>query len=206
MELREYIDIFRKSKALIIVGTLLIIAVSVIVIGFSKAKYDTSVTFTVDKTMVAQQSVTPYYQFDGYYTQQSSGFFADTVMNWLQSPSVVSDIYSQAGLSTPKVRNVSQLSKIFTVKKYPPATLGITLTSDDPDQAKKLLTASADVLKKLTDETNTSNTTEMFILRSSKPVSSEIKPFWTLDIIVAAVLGLIVTTFIALLNHYMKKD
>ncbi len=206
MELGEYISVFKKAKLLIIGGTLLIIAIAALVIAFSKPRYDTSVTFTVDKTMVADQKNTPYYQFDGYYTQQSSGFFADTVMNWMQSPSIVADIYKTAGLDLPSVRNVSQLSKVFVVKKYPPATLGIKITSKDPESSKLLLNASATELKRLTDESNTTNATEVFILRSSAPVSTQIKPFWSLDIIVAAILGLVVTTFAAILKHYLSKE
>lgn len=205
MEIKEYIQIFKNAKLLIIGGTLIIMLVSALLIGMSKPQYDTSVTITVDKTR-NETSNNNFYQYDGYYTQQSSGFFADTVMNWLQSPSVVTDIYKQANLDLPTVRNLSQLSKVFIVKKYPPATLGIKITSTNSSESQKLLNASTVVLKKLTDQINSTNSSDTFVLRSSNPVSSKILPFWALDITIAAILGLVLTTFITLFRYYLKKS
>ena len=206
MELREYIQVFKGAKLLIVGGTLMVILIATLIIGMSKPQYDTSVTITVDKIRTENATNNNFYQYDGYYTQQSSGFFADTVMNWLQSPSVVTDIYNQAKLDLPSVRNLSQLSKILVVKKSPPATLGIKITSDNSSESQQLLNASTIVLKKLTDQVNLTNTNETFLLRSSNPVSSKIKPFWALDMIIAAVLGLITSIFIALFRYYLKKS
>lgn len=205
MELREYLQIIKGAKLFIIGGTLVIMLVSALVIAMSSPEYDTSVTITVDKTKL-ETTNSNFYQYDGFYTQQSNGFYADTVMNWLQSPSIVTDIYSQAKLDLPSVRNLTQLSKVFVVKKYPPATLGIKITSTNSSDSQKLLTASTIVLKKLTDQVNSTNSGDSFVLRSSNPVSSKILPFWALDMALAAVLGLVVTIFGAFFRYYLKKS
>ncbi|MFA6082093.1 MAG: hypothetical protein WC773_01580 [Patescibacteria group bacterium] len=206
MELIDYIKIFGRAKKLIIFGTLLVVLITALFIATGKTRYDTSLTLTIDRVSIIDQKTTPYYLYDGYYAQQAGGLFAQTVGNWMISPSVVKSIYANADVDLPDLRSSTQLGKLFTVKQFQPATVDITLRSTDSVQSEKLLNSANTVLQGLTDETNAAKTDEKYVLRASGPVSVKVQPFWALDITLAVVIGLVLTTFLAMLGTYLKKD
>ncbi len=206
MELRDYVTLFNKSRQFIILGTLLVVAVTVLYTYFAKTTYDTSVTITVDRSNLTDQKDAPYYLYDDYYALQSSGLFADTVINWMQSPGIVQDVYRRANVGVPSVRTVAQLGKLFTVKKAPPSTVTIIKRTFDPNEGQILLNAANAQLQDLASEANKARATDKFVLRSTAPVSAEVKPFWVLDIALSLIIGLLATTFVVLFRAYLKDN
>lgn len=202
MELRDYITVFNRSKVFIILGTLIVVGVTALFTALNRTSYETTTTITVERSSSDLQSGAPYYTYDGYYNIQSSGFFADTIVNLMQSPSVVQSIFSRAHVDLPSVRTVSMLGKIFTVRKSPPATVSISYKSGDQDQAKTLLSAATIEMQQQAKEL-TSENGATFNIYATSPVSSAIIPFWALNMSLAVIVGIVLTTFISLFNHYL---
>ncbi len=204
MELREYLAIFNRAKWVIIVGTIVVVVLTFLVIKLSKTQYDSTMTITVGYQRPVQQGNVGYFLYDDYYSMQSSGLFATTVASWMQSPNIVQAIYAQAGITLPKVRNASQLGKIFTVSQSQQSTTDtVTLRGPDKNQSEKLLSAASQVLEQQTNNLNNNQKNNQFILQITQPSSTKIEPFWSLDISIAIVLGLLVTTFGVMLNWYL---
>jgi hypothetical protein len=73
-----------------------------------------SVSFAVNR--INSQS-TAEYQYDGYYALQAADLFAQTVVSWFSTPSVLREVYDQASMD-PEITTVSSLANRFKVKKY----------------------------------------------------------------------------------------
>ncbi len=206
MELHEYVRVLQKSWVTVVGVTVAFILVTVAVLYFSKPQYDTNVTLTLDRPNTVNQSTVNYYLYDSYYTIQSSGFYADTIINWLGSPGIVQAIYNRAAVPLPPVRVVTQLGKVFTARKFPPATVSITLQNSDNQQGKILLDAATKELQQKSDELTQKNINESIVIHSTDPVTTKVVPFWALDIVIAALIGLLLSTFMVFLQHYMQDE
>ena len=205
MELRDYYNILKRSKTFIALGTLVIVALSIVFTILSKDSYDTTMAITVDKTDAVDQKQANYYLYDNYYSIQASGLFADTTAGLLQSPSIVQAIYDRAHISLPQVRNITQLTKIFTVRKTPPATLAVTIRSTNPDQSKSLLLAASSELQDRAQGLNQSTSREFNVIATA-PVSVKVAPFWALNIALAVLIGLFITKIIVLIQWYLTPS
>jgi len=194
----------QKSWMFVAGATLVFVVIVVGVIAASKPKFDTNVTLTIDRPNPINQQDVNYYLYDNYYTQQSSGLFADTIINWMQSPGVVQAIYTRAALPVPPVRNVTLLGKIFTVRKYPPATVSITYRSTDNQQGRALMEAATKELQEQANAFSQKNHNDQLVLHATAPVSAEVKPFWVLDVLIAVVIGLLFSTFAIFLREYLR--
>ncbi len=204
MELRDYLTVFSRGKWFISLSTLGIVLLTVVLTSTAKVKYDTNMVLTVDRLETLNQKTVPYYLYDDYYAIQASGLFADTVANLIQSPGIVKSAYDRAHVELPAVRNVAQIGKLFTLRKLPPASLSITIRSGDNLQSKTLFASLNDELSSRVDEINQNHPTDRFVLRATEPVSTQVKPFWALNITLAALIGFILATFLALLSVYIQ--
>lgn len=205
MELRDYLHTIQRGLGLIVASTLLLVVVVSVVIYTSTTKFDSNVTLTIDRPNVIDQKSVGYYLYDDYYAIQSSGFLADTVINLLQSPSVVQAIYGRAAVPLPTVRNVSALSKIFTARKFPPATVSITIRTDNEAHNRQLLEAATAELQERAHDLSQNQATAIS-LHATTTASVVVKPFWSLDIVISTLIGLLLGTFIVFIREYIRPS
>src|SRR3990167_824099 len=137
MELREYFRIIGRYKIIFWGVVILALAGTILFTKLQPKSYLASTTITVNKASSLKQSQVNYYLFDNYYNVQSSGLFSQIITSWFSSPALVKEIYSKADISLPPVSQ-KKLAKIFKAVRQEPATINISVTNSNKEEAEKL--------------------------------------------------------------------
>lgn len=91
MELREFINIFVVRKRLFFAVFLAFVFAAFAGYRFQPMRYETSLTLNISRTGFDR---TDAYRYDQFYRLQADERFADTVVRWIASPSVRSEMRS----------------------------------------------------------------------------------------------------------------
>ncbi len=122
MEFKEWLDIFRKRTRMMITVILGCIAVGVLWYVFQPRGLAADLTLNV--TRIGSQETSDY-KYDDFYRLQADERFADTVVRWLGSPRIVSDIYSTAHLDADSL-GLSGLNKAFKSERLSSQMIRVT--------------------------------------------------------------------------------
>ncbi|MFA6493017.1 MAG: Wzz/FepE/Etk N-terminal domain-containing protein [Patescibacteria group bacterium] len=205
MELREYFKIIGKYWK-VFWGVIIIAIVATLVFTKMQPKsYLAATTLTVNKASSLKQSQISYYLFDNYYNVQSSGLYSQIVATWFESPAVVKDIYTKADLTLPDVSQ-SKLSKIFKAVREEPATINVSISSSNKDEAEKLINAAAVVMQEKTNEMGRSDKENVYDIVKFEPVVTETTPNLWLNILISTIAGIIIGAILALAVDYFKAE
>ncbi|MFC1663301.1 hypothetical protein ACFL04_04040 [Patescibacteria group bacterium] len=201
MELRQYISIIKKSLIWIIVITILGGTSGLLVAITTTEKFDTSLSFNINR--INKQETTEY-QYDGYYAIQAADLFAKTVTSWLATPSILLEIYDEAGID-PRVDSLTSFASRFTTKKYSSQNIGVRFKERDRVTAEKIAAAIIDVLQEKTTNINqTADAKSLFEIVGSTPVIVATKPSIAVLTIVGLVAGFFVVFMMVLIIYYLR--
>ncbi|MFC1687808.1 hypothetical protein ACFL0L_04485 [Patescibacteria group bacterium] len=183
-----------RSKLLIIIGTVIITLSSLVFALLAPVKHDTSISFTIDR---ASREETEDYQFDGYYAIQAADLFSQTVLSWFLTPSILLEIYDQAGID-PEISSIEQLTTRFKAKKYSAQNIVVRFKERDRGTADKISAALTTVVEERASHSNqTSEQKSVFTVTGETPVIVEQSPSVVLTTIIGFVAGLIATILLA---------
>lgn len=205
MELYDYIKILQKAWGFIMLVTMVFVAVAIVFVVRTKPTFSSALSITVERQQVVSQKDANFFEYDGFYNVQSSGLFADTLANMLQTPQVVESIFERAGQKTPQVKSISHLAKIFVVRKLPPATLSLTVETPSATQGSSLLNAAVQELEIRSQSISLLNKEDQFKLYASSSTSVVNKISLSFAIIIAVVLGLVLSTFIVFVRQFLTQ-
>lgn len=205
MDLRQYLFVLQRGIGIIIGIALVFTLVVSVFIYFGAPKFDAVTSITVDRQNSIAQKDVNYYLYDNYYAQQSSGLLADTIINWMASPSVVKSIYTRAGVDLPQVRKITTLGKIFTVRKLPPSTVNISVSSDNEARSQLLVQSAITELKAKSLELNQAGNNNRIELHATNVASAVVKPFWVLILSITIMTGLLLGLFVVLIRDILYQ-
>lgn len=196
-------NIFKKYRWLIISITVIALAGGAIFTITKPVYYDTSISFSINRL---NHQTTGEYQYDGYYAIQASDLFSQTVMSWMLTPSVLLEIYDQAEID-PQITSLEEISSRFKAKKYSPQNIVISYKERDYDTAEKLSSAIITIVE---DKAKISNTTTedeaLFEVEGYNPVIVERASILWLNILIALISGLVISSLAAYVIEYLRKD
>ncbi len=98
MELREFIGIFAKDKKVfcrIILGMLLL---GLLTFRFQPDRYQATLVLNVTRSGVVPSND---YRYDQFYRLQADERYADTIVSWLGTTGMQTDIAAKAGMKAP---------------------------------------------------------------------------------------------------------
>jgi len=202
MELDDYIrSIFRHKWLIIIIP--LIAAIGTYAYAHSvPITYDASVSMTI-KRVNAPETVD--FQYDEYYAIQASDLVAQTVVSWLATPSVVTEIYQQAEID-PAIKSLSEISKRFQTRKMSSQNILVKINEESAEVAKKLATVISDVVIERVGQLVTSTTSQAsFEAQGAEPVVIEKKTDSVLFSFVGLIAGFFIGLFIAAAIEGVKR-
>lgn len=203
MELKDYLKVLYKQKVVIIVLTLLITVFSFLFSYFQPTLYDTSISFTINRT--AKEKTTDY-QYDGYYAIQASNLFAQTLMSWLMTPSVLLEIYQEANIE-PNIDYLDKFASRFETKKFSPQNVAVRYKERNIETAQKIAQGIIKVVEEKSLELNrTSEGDSLFLVVGSQPVIVPYKPSVPLVTVVGLAVGFLISCFLAYVIYYFKKS
>jgi len=190
-----------KKKWWVVISSIIVLALAAVIVTWQMPqKYDAGSTATAIRGTNIKQTDVDYYLYDNYYAIQSGAFIADNIVSWLASPPAVAAIYKDANIDLPP-SNLRALSKIFAAKKQSASSNVITFTTanTDSDKAYKLITSANKYLTQLVAEINKDQKDEgsHFSVYFSEPVVVKVPKSYALNTLVAAFLGLVIGTAIA---------
>ena len=142
MELREYILIFRRYRALFLGIVTLFVVTGLAFQLLQPVRFSAEITMNVARSGIR---VTSDYSYDDFYRLQADERFADTVVRWLESPRIVGDIAREARVSEGVSFDAGRLSS---------QVIRIRYTMRDEVAAKRIATAIFTVLNRETESLN----------------------------------------------------
>jgi capsular polysaccharide biosynthesis protein len=203
MELKAYIEIFKKEKNTISTAVLVLLFLVTVFSGLKSIFYENDMLLLISRNGTQN---TADYKYDGYYAVQASDVFADNISQWLSSASVASEIYTRAGVEN-KMISLKDFSKVFKADKLSSQYVRVRYETNDKETAVKLAHAITDVLQEKADLLSVSSTEQIgFKIIYSDPLSVEVKSDFVLNGILAIIGGLFLGAFIVLGKNYFTNE
>jgi capsular polysaccharide biosynthesis protein len=201
MELKEYISIFKKHTNLFFTVVFLFVAVGIIFQLFRPLSFRSTLNLNV--TRIGTQK-TDSYRYDDYYRLQADEKFADTVVNWLGSPRISTDIFNSAGIISAGLSD-NDLSKVFKGRRLSSQMIQVNYVTKDMRTAQKFSEAITKVLNEETGKLNQlQNEESWFTVLGGNPVVVENKfPFLNV-IIISFFLGIFLGTLAVFVKNYLE--
>ncbi len=201
MELRDYIKIYWKQRALISLIVLVSTVTAVAVAATRPERTAVSVSFAINRT---NREETTQYQYDGYYALQAADLFAQTVVSWFSTPSVILDVYQQAHLD-PAIKSIQSLPSRFSVRKYSAQNIVVKFTESDKDRATTLASGLTTVMESKASKLNqTRDGKSFFEIVAGPPVIAPAQSNLPLIASVTFILSLALGLFVAAARQYLR--
>ncbi|WKZ28871.1 MAG: hypothetical protein QY323_05075 [Patescibacteria group bacterium] len=158
----------------------------------------TNVSFAFTISQQARQETSDY-SYDGYYALRASELVADTMISWLSTPSVVKEVFADAGIqrTDSEIRAIS--GRVFRGKKYSSQNVVVAYAASDAETAAKLYASlSRHVSERARTLVLSPEQETLFIVSASEPVIAETR----IPPARAALAGAFVGAFIGLACAY----
>jgi len=201
MELKEYIQIIRKNFNLFAGVTVGVVLLAFAYFIFRPVSYNASLTLNI--TRQGAQSTLDY-KFDDFYRLQADEKFAETIVQWLQSPRTVAEIYSKAGLNTAQF-TLRQLTKSFKPEKLSSQIVVVNFSAANPEATKNISNSITEIISKNTDNLNANqkeNTWFAIVAQEAVIVKNNFDPIIVL--VVSFAVGIFLAFWSVLIFHYIK--
>ena len=164
MELRDFYHLFVNRRKLffgIVVG---FVIVSLLIIRFQPARFETDLTLNVSRSGAR---TTSDYTYDQFYRLQADERFADTVVRWLATPSLQTDIGSVAAVSP-------DIPESIVAKRLSSQMIAVTYVSHSMDGFGDMSNAIPAVLNQEAAKLNAlSKDPDWFVIMADAPVASD---------------------------------
>lgn len=202
MELKEYIQIIKKNIKIILAVTLAVIFASLIYFYVQPISYDTSLT--LDVTRLGTQA-TQDYRYDNFYRLQADDKFADTVVKWLASPRVVTNIYAKANIDTKNL-SLTRLSKSVSAQKQSSQIVTVNFSSPSQKSAQRISESLVKVISQDTQKLNKyQKETNWFKIISEKPIIVKHTFNYKIIFLGAFLVGIFLAFWVTLIKDYLEK-
>jgi capsular polysaccharide biosynthesis protein len=193
--------LFRAYRWVIISLVVVAVAAALLFSYLTPVYYDTSISFAINRI---NRQETGEYQYDGYYAIQASDLFSQTVMSWFLTPSVLLEMYDQAGID-PKIASIEELSSRIKAKKYSPQNIVVRYKERDQATADALGQSIISVTQKKAELANqTTDNKALFEVSGAKPVIVQKKPNILMNTLIGLIGGFIISLVAAYLIDYWR--
>lgn len=204
MTLKKYLQILGKRIWIFIVTIIVILLATFIFTSTAEDTYSGSLSIY---TIVTQQQIPKdqgtFYEYDNYYAFKSSEIFADTVITWLKDPSNVAEIYSKANEALPDI-SLKKYSKLITAKKNEPATVQISLQSDNEEFVNKLIDSTKYFIEDKVEDWQQKGLLDNTEIEISNPIVIMEKPDMLTNIAIALIISIVLGLALVYLTEYMQ--
>lgn len=203
MEIRELVRIAAKHiKFLVGIGILAGLA-SAWFMYTQPAKYEGSVSFTINRVNTIE---TLDYQYDGYYGIKAAELFGQTLVSWMETPSILLSMYKEAQVE-PHISSLNSFTGRFNAKLYSPQNMVVTFKEGDEENAHALAKAISEVVVQKSEEANQLTTGEsLFHVVAEPSVVVEQKINSGLAGLVGGLAGVLIGIVLVALRYYLQNN
>lgn len=201
MDLKEYLQIFKKNSKLFF-AVIFIVILAVFVFFSSQAVF-----FKISLTLnISRQGVqdTQDYRFDHFYRLQADEKFSETVVEWLKRPRIVADIYSSSDLNIENL-NSKKLSGLISAEKRSSQIVAVNFSAPNPDIAQKISAGIFEVISQNTQSLNeTQKENDWFKIIAGKPIIVKNNPDYPILFAISFLVGLFLGFWAVMFKHYLE--
>ncbi|MFC1640627.1 hypothetical protein ACFL2D_01110 [Patescibacteria group bacterium] len=204
MELRNYISIARTYLVMIIIISAVGVGAALALRAMQPPVFEASRAVTISRVNAQE---TKDYKYDNFYAIQASELFSRTVVGWIETPAIVIDVYSEAGIDAPN-DNLNSLAKVIKGTRIAPQVVQIDFDHTDKEEASKLADSVINVIQREVDKENeaTKDDEAYFHIEATKTIVVEQTKHYPLIAVISFLVSLFIGYNIALLRHYLKKE
>ena len=199
MELKEYTTIIKKEfKTIITIG--IIVAVSAFLFSTIRpVTYEASTSLAINKNKTQN---TDDFKYDGYYALQTSEMLADTIVEWIKSPTVVNAIYQKAEIDQD-FKNIKSYTKKFTANKMSSQHVEVKFKTDTRENAEEISSALVEITNDKIKAIEKESEEEIsFSISSENTIIVENRSNAFLNLIIGFISGIILGIFIVFGKKY----
>jgi capsular polysaccharide biosynthesis protein len=206
MELKDYLKIFVKNLVWFSLVLLLAMAIGA---GYKHYKnsqpstYQVSLLLNVTRTGI---QATDNYRYDDFYRLQADERFADTVVRWIETPRIVTDVYNETGMISGGIA-LNELSNFFGAKRLSSQAIEVNFTAKSAVEAQNL---SENLVKAINSEIKNLNQFQKeeswFKIIGDEPVIKEYKITWKNVLLISIALGIFLGIWVMLIKHYLTRE
>jgi capsular polysaccharide biosynthesis protein len=202
MDLKEYFRVIKKNIKLFTIVPILIVTVTFLYFYiFRSASFDASLTLNISR---AGSQETNEYKYDDFYRLQADEKFAETVVQWLRSPRIASDIYASAGADASKI-TLRQLGKGIRGEKLSSQVVAVTFSSSDRPKAEKMSQAVIKIIAENTESLNKNQKENTwFEIIPQEPIIKKYSPGILLTFFAPLLLGIFFGFWVVMVKHYLE--
>lgn len=205
MNINSVMSKISRGRWAIVVWVVALVVTAIIATWATPQSYEAGSTVTAIRGSNIDQKSVDYYLYDNYYSIQSGGFIADSIVSWLSSAPTVAAIYKEANIQLPE-SSLKGIDTIFTAKKESAGSNVVTFTTSDtdPDKAETLITSANKYIAQLVKDINKDQQDESayFTVNFSDPVVVKTPKSYVINAAVAGLLGLMISLSIV----FYKND
>lgn len=184
----SYLALLRRRLAFVIFLTVVGLGASPLFAATRPESFRASLSLSINRI---HRQETPDYQYDGYYAIQASDLVAQTVVSWMATPSMLREVYTQAGLD-PGDESLDAFKGRFRTRKFSAQNIVVEFTEGTRANAEKVAAALVAVIQERNQALNRSAEGEaLFEVAGSTPVIVPAKPNTPLLAVLGAVTGLL---------------
>jgi uncharacterized protein involved in exopolysaccharide biosynthesis len=192
MELKEFFEIFVIHKKMFWSIIMISIIVSVIFYFLQPQTYKTILTMNITR---GASTTSNNYTYDDFYRLQADERFADTVVRWIQSPFILSEIVQNIeGVNNQKIK-AKRLSSQVLETEY------VTHNKEDANKVSQKL------IKLLNQESENLNIEQKqdnwFIILGSKPIITDNTKSLIFLVALGSFIGFFVAFWVVIIKHYI---
>jgi len=204
MELRDYLQIIGKRIWMLVLAVLIITVGTYLFTAWQPTTYDATSVVTVIMSPQKEANA-DFYQYGNYYSIQASALFTDTIVAWLQDPSSVLKIYSDAQQAQPDI-SLNGYNKLIKTQKRPSAAVQIVFNNADKTIAENLTNSAVKFVKNKANEWTQLGIINGLNIDVSDTVVINHKPIVIQNTLIAFVTSLLVGFALVFLMEYLGKE
>lgn len=198
------LDIFRRHARYFLMIICIFVGIGLVwQYFFQKSSVVSNLTLNIARS---GSDATDAYQYDDFYRLQADERFADTVVRWLASPRMATDIYENVQVDTNSLSSRA-LAHSFAAERLSSQMIQVTYTATDEQMAKRL---SQSIMNNLNRESMDLNKGQRdrswFLIVGDDPVVRDGRLSMGLVAIVSLVLGMFIGFWMVLLRHYFEGN
>lgn len=201
MELKECVSIFKKHIKTFLVTVVLVLIGGLVLYLAWPVNFKASLTLNV--TRLGTQE-TDSYKYDDFYRLQADEKFSDTVVRWLGSPRIATNILNDAGITTSGM-GVWKISGFFKAQRLSSQLIQVTYYAFNAPTAQKISNSVVKILDRQTEELNKfQREITWFKVLGSDPVIMENKLNLSYVMLLSLALGIFLGVWAVFIRHYLE--
>lgn len=202
MELKEFLEKLKVYWKLFFAIPLLGSFLGLLLSSYQPTTFNASLLLYVKR--VTSPSSDKFYAYDGYYAQQASQEYTDTIVGFLKSLSILYRAAEIANFST-KTEDLEDLKKQIKITKEAPQLVKVNINQSTSKKAKDLVSALAQATQERTTLLNQTGDRDFSVdLVNSVPLVKTVKTSKFLNSLGGFFLGLFFTTLFILGWEYFR--